>query len=500
MGTYPSFSFTPSDDAIIIWAAGKIWRVPITVNARGEKVAKSGVSGEPKVVEFVAHVEKRLAETRREDIDLLALETQEEQRLHAFKDLSVADDASKVVFQGSGVNYFVDVSGSGKKPATKVPVLHPDQAYYSPSFVPGTNDLVVQARWSDTNFTTFELADFSGGMVYELSGLDMGRYIHPVICSCSGTKRSIAFIKTGGDLLTGDVVATASPGLYVGELTLPDSAFSKEIVVTNLKYIQTNIPVHYASKIHFEEGNRIVVATLSGTAFAIDVQTSHSNPDKFGNFNTTHLESGVFAHEIALSEKYVAFVDFFNVFVAQTKEAAGHRLSSKPGAATLGLARVSLDGGHDIRWDGEGKRLFWLLGPYLHSIEVSKLSQCSSAIKHDDTRFGVDCIKDLLDVQEIVVTYSTDITRLKQDLQASGQSKNTQNSDVLAITNAKILTMKSGEGLVHDLIQDGVLLVQEGVIKEVGSSKDVVIPLGANTIDAQGGLYFLVSLIYDSDW
>ncbi|KLO20114.1 hypothetical protein SCHPADRAFT_923945 [Schizopora paradoxa] len=488
MGTYPSFSFTPSDDAIIIWAAGKIWHVPLATNSQGEKIARSEESGEPKTVEFIAHVEKRIAETRREEIDLLTLETQEEQRLHAFKDLDVADDGSRVVFQGSGVNYFVDVSESKRAAAKKVPVLHPSQAYYSPSFVPGKNDLVIQARWSDTTFSSLELADLSKSAAYEVSGLDLGRYIHPILCTCTGSKRSIAFIKTGGDLLTGDVVATANPGLYTGELTLPDSAsFSKEIIVTNIKYIPTNIPIQYASNIRFEEGNKVVVVTLSGTSFAIDVQTSSSNPDKFGNFNTTYIESGAFAHEIAHSKKHIAFVDFFNVFVVQTKDAVGRSLSSKPGASTPGLARVSLDGGHGIRWDGEGKRLFWLLGPYLHSIEVSKLSQCSSAIKNDDQRFGVDCITHLLDVQEIVVTYSTDISRLRQDAQALRRTEDLRNADVLAITNAKILTMRSGEGLVNDLIQDGVLLVQEGVIKEVGSSEDIVIPLGASTIDAHGG-------------
>ncbi len=214
-------SFTPFDNAIIIWASGKIWHVPLAANARGEKVAKTGSVGEPKVIEFIAHVEKRLAETRREAIDLLALETQEEQRLHAFKELNIADDASRVVFQGSGVNYFVDVSGHGKALAKKVPGLQPDQSYYSPSFVPGTNDLVIQARWSDTNFTSLELADLSKGVSYDISGLEMGRYIYPAVCACSGTKRTVAFIKTGGDLLSGHVVATANPGLYVGELTLP---------------------------------------------------------------------------------------------------------------------------------------------------------------------------------------------------------------------------------------------------------------------------------------
>ncbi len=275
------------------------------------------------------------------------------------------------------------------------------------------------------------------------------------------------------------------------------SSLSDGLVVTNVRYIQSAIPVQYASKIRFEEGNRNLVVTLSGSSFVIDVQADHSNPDKFGNYNTTYIGGGFFAHEISLSKEHIAFIDFFNVYVVKAKDAVGHRLSSKPGDATPGLARVSLDGGHDIRWDGESKRLFWLLGPYLHSIEVSKLSQCSSPVKHDDMRFGIDCIKDLLDVEEIVVTYPTDISRLKRDAQAQFRGKHMQNADVLAITNANILTMKSGKGLAHDLVQDAVLLVQGGVIKEVGSSKNIVIPMGASTVDAQGGQYSSIVLIFN---
>ena len=60
MGTYPSFSFTPEDDAVIIWAAGQIYYVPLSKHAQGEHV----VAGEPQAIPFTAHIEKRLAETR----------------------------------------------------------------------------------------------------------------------------------------------------------------------------------------------------------------------------------------------------------------------------------------------------------------------------------------------------------------------------------------------------------------------------------------------------
>lgn len=77
MGTYPSFAFTPADDAIIIWAAGQIYHVPLATNAVGERVS----GGKPQAIPFIAHIEKRLAETRSSKIDIKTTETADTQRV-----------------------------------------------------------------------------------------------------------------------------------------------------------------------------------------------------------------------------------------------------------------------------------------------------------------------------------------------------------------------------------------------------------------------------------
>lgn len=118
MGTYPSFAFTPSDDAVIVWAAGQIYSVPLSTNERGEKVASLTP---PSPIRFIAHIEKKLAETLRGGVDVLKQETQDTQRVRALKELRVDDHGERVVFQAAGVSYLQKV---GKKDATKVPVLH----------------------------------------------------------------------------------------------------------------------------------------------------------------------------------------------------------------------------------------------------------------------------------------------------------------------------------------------------------------------------------------
>jgi hypothetical protein len=120
-------------------------------------------------------------------------------------------------------------------------------------------------------------------------------------------------------------------------------------------------------------------------------------------------------------------------------------------------------------------------GPYLHSIEVSKLADCKSAIAHDATTFGVGCTTARLDFVELVAEHSTDVARLKHD--AGGAA-------VLVISNATLLTMRTGTPA--DLIHGGVLVLRDGVIEGVFGGDEArvalaAVPRGAAIIDAMGG-------------
>ncbi|THH10405.1 hypothetical protein EW145_g1350 [Phellinidium pouzarii] len=489
MGTYPSFSFTPDDSAIIIWAAGKLWNVPLLTTTVGEKVAGEN----PRVIPFTAHIKKRLAETLTASTDLLSLETAGAQRLHAFFDLSVNDAGTRVVFQGAGASYYLDfdpASVAEAKTPKKVSTLRPNEAYYSPSFVPGNGDLLIHTHWSDRNYSTFELADLSTGDAYELSGLPLGRYISPVLCSCTGKSRQIAFIKVASDYLSGNLIATANPGLYIGEITLPGTFTSSgvSISVKNVRMLRSEINTNERMTLKFLDGNKKLLVQQIDRAFVIDLA---EGPNSVGDYNHTTVVEGFMTSEIAVpvQQDKVAFVDAFNVFVVNSKDVGDKPLWSKPGNATKGIARVGLDGGHDLQWSADGNRLFWFLGPYLHSLEVSRLSKCSSEIQNDDVRFGVDCIKNLLDIQEIKVSYPTDIARLKEDARTAALARglDTTNSDVFYITHANVLSMVSGT-LSDDYIRNTTIVIRGGVIESVGHASEIIIPQDANVLNARGGL------------
>ncbi|OSX64767.1 hypothetical protein POSPLADRAFT_1166862 [Postia placenta MAD-698-R-SB12] len=492
MGTYPSFAFSPNDDAIIIWAAGQIYHVPLSVNARGEKVA----GGAPQPIRFFANIEKRLAETVMAQVDLSALETAETQRVHAFTELRVDTEGTRAVFQAAGATYVQDV-GRDAPQAQPVPVLDPSAPYYSPAFVVNAEEFVIHARWSDVNFTTIELANLTSGEAFELTGLPLGRYYSPILCECLGAQRQLAFIKTGGDYLTGDVVATAGAGLYLASITLPSPGqHSTEIAVKNVHLVRTEIDTDdlLKTQVRFLERNTKLLVQSPRRAFVIDLA---AGPDEMGDYKHETLATGRMSTELVVvpelaktvHAKSLAFIDFYHVYYVSAVS-SDEAVWSKPGNATKGLVRLSVDGGHDVTFSRDGKRLFWFLGAYLHYVDLDKLGACAGAAEEDADTFGISCTQRVPNYQEVIVEYTSDVERLKKEAAAahamSSDEEARASADFFVIANATLLTMETGD-LRYDVFDDAILVIQGGEIEAIVGSQDAVIPRGATVLDAEGG-------------
>lgn len=365
MGTYPSFAFSPSDDGVVIWAAGQIHFVPLTKNRLGERIGKD----KPVVIKFTAHLEKRLAETLSHEFDLRYLETQPTQRVRALKELRVNEDGSKVIFQAAGVNYIQDLD---KETTTEIPVYDKTKPHYAPSFIHAADQLVLQAQWSDIDYTTWELVDLDKSIVYPIAGLPRGKYVTAVIDDSLERMHTIAFVKVGGTILTGNVEVTANPGLYIADIFLPPPATSRSRLVRlkNVQFVPSEIDINdkfiKLQFINTHNDNKLLVQQ-SNRVFTIDFKKKERD-----SYQHKTIANGKMSQEIVIPGKkinwfngpdFIGFVDFFNVYLAPGKSVRGAKdVWSKPAQATDGLVRLSLDGGHDITFSGDGNRIYWLLG------------------------------------------------------------------------------------------------------------------------------------------
>lgn len=398
MGTYPSFAFTPSSSSpgIIIWAAGQIWHVPLAYNSEGELVAAATATNNinltPKVIPFTAQISKKLAETRRMKTDVRKFESGP-QRVRAFTQLALDESGEHAVFAGAGQTW-VQVLGDSlinpttldpiddanfvetSKPAQRIPHLHSSAGYYSPSFVPASS-FILHARWDNTHFSSLELADLESKQVWEVAGLPKGRWFGAVVSrSAANGARTVVLVKTGGDVLTGDVVATAQTGVWVGEITLPSHSCSQGTVeLTNLRYVQSSIDPSDVVKLSFVDGksNEVLVqqsdsvfrVSLRDGAEEVVAQGKGTDEIVFSPSGSVPSISSILTGR-SQTAGGAAFVSLFHVYYASPSSVNPEKaMWAKPGKAPKNLARLSGDGGHDVVFSGDGSVIGWFLGAFV---------------------------------------------------------------------------------------------------------------------------------------
>ncbi|KAH8835051.1 hypothetical protein DL96DRAFT_1572673 [Flagelloscypha sp. PMI_526] len=467
MGTYPLFSFTPSDDAVIIWAAGQIYVVPLAVNSIGERVASQELL--PRTIPFEAIIEKRLAALRsgpKGGFDILAQETSETQPVRVITGIRPDTKGESILFEAAGLTYVSQVSKDSTP--KRIPALGSGKTYFSPSWIPDRDGWAIQARWDDLSFTeAFELVNISSGTISSITGFLPGRYFSPIISPASkgSSSRRIAFLKTSGDIITGDIVATAQPGLWIGDLSVDFEAPAEELQIKNLTYYPSSIdPDDLKLKLSFIAPEKLLVQQASSVSI-VDISS--------GKASSTELATGRMSSELSLSSedtKLAAFVDFYQVYIAPYP--AEEPYWSKPAYATPGLTRVSKDGGHDIIWSGDGKRLIWTLGPFIHYVDTSDLKKCFSGKKHK-------CAAPKPHYFELKIPRTTDIERLKQEA---------GDDHVLVLQNATVVTFDNGvEG--DDIIEHATIVVRDGVIQTIAAgetAKDLRVTSQATVLDLEG--------------
>ncbi|MBX7094105.1 MAG: amidohydrolase family protein [Flavobacteriales bacterium] len=154
--------------------------------------------------------------------------------------------------------------------------------------------------------------------------------------------------------------------------------------------------------------------------------------------------------------KWVAFRELHNVYIAAFPH-SGKALDLSAGSENVPVMKVSRDAGINMHWSGDSKKLMWTLGEEYYSVALNKKftflpDAPAEAVKPDTA--GI----------KIGLEISTDRPK-----------------GMIAFKGARIITMRGDE-----VIENGVVLVKDNKIVEVGSVTEVNIPADAKMIDVTG--------------
>ena len=285
---------------------------------------------------------------------------------------------------------------------------------------------LVYVSWNDNEQGAVNLLNLRNGRVTKLTD-EPGKYVEPVF---SPDGKTVVYRKAGaGSLLP------RQWSLHTGLYKISSKGGKPELIS------QTGRSPMFGAD------NDAVYAMHNSPApslLRIDL-TKHSQQT---------LYTAKFGTEFKLSPdgKYLAFADRFKVFVTPFTE-RGSAIDISGNDKQFPVKQLSVRAGEYISWSGDSRNLYWSLGPELYHASIDGLFDFS-----DKTDFAA---KDGVDLSFNV---AADFPR-----------------GSVAFVGGQVITMKGDE-----IIQDGVVLVENNKIKAVGKRSDVAVPVNAKVFDITG--------------
>jgi Tol biopolymer transport system component/imidazolonepropionase-like amidohydrolase len=299
---------------------------------------------------------------------------------------------------------------------------------YEPAFSPDGSRLAF-TTWTDEETGAVVIRDIKTGKETKLTK-EKGYYHSP---KWSQDGRKIVFRKGGGSDELGYAYGKET-GLY---LWSSDSLRK----VTSDGYNPFFSP----------DGKRLLYSTGGG------LSKSLKSCDLSGNDIRTHF-TAKYAKDFVPSPdgKWIAFSELYNVYVAAFPQ-TGQAVELAKSADAYPVFRVTRDAGTSLHWSSDSKKLHWMLGPQYFGRELK------------------DCFGFLPGAPDSLPPVDTAGLSLGLTLKAD------QPSGIIALKGARIITMKGDE-----VIDDGLVLVENNRIKWVGKNGGSEIPAGAKVIDLSG--------------
>lgn len=344
-------------------------------------------------------------------------------------------DGKSILFQSLGKLYKRDLVSGKTERLTK----QNDQDEYYPRY---SNDgkSIVYTTWNDQTLGTVKIVSADGGEGKTITKMP-GHYIEP---SLSTDGKLVVYRKfTGGYLLNPKY--SNEPGIYVANLATGE----------HKRVSQGGSDPHFAgdnTRVYFTTG-------VPGTDYP---ESQLVSVNLGGEDRREHLYGADQVTEFRLSpdKKWVAFTYQFNAYVMPFID-TGKRETIGPNATTLPVKKISSRAGEFLNWSADSKSVSWYNGPIFYERSLK------------DAFSFVDGAPEKLPPP------------VSEGINLSFSQKSDKPSGYKALVGGTVVTMRDAKNL-QEVIENGVVIIKDNRIVEVGKVGKVTIPSGATIIDTKG--------------
>lgn len=425
-GNTTAFEWLPNNRDLVFWSAGKFHRL-------------NTESGDVVDIPVRVQVTKQVRKTVRFPV-VVAPETFDVRMLR-WAQLSNNNDHA--IFQALGHLYTATVEG-GQSAGHKRLTQQTDHFEFWPS-LSTDGKKVVYTTWDDQNLGRIRIVSSKGGRSQTVVNVP-GHYVEPTF---SPDGEHIVYRKvTGGYLLSPQW--SVEPGIY-------------RVAVDGGE------PVKIASSGRdpkfSADGQRIVFSQRGPDGLVL------KSVDLNG-LDERELAKGENVTSYALSPdaQWLAYTEHFSAYVMPFTK-AGLPLTASRTGTSVPVKRVSQRAGEFLHWSADSQSLRWSNGPSLSSRNLT------DAFVYFDRGSEAEETAELKAVSKAEPKIET----INLGFQAKADSPDTR----IALVGGTIVTMRDADHQ-QEIIEDGVIVVENNRIKAVGTRDQVRLPSNAKVIDISG--------------
>ena len=345
-------------------------------------------------------------------------------------------DKKSILFQALGKLYVKNLQ-SGK--TSRLTKQNEYDEYYPRYSYDGKS--IVYTTWNDQNLGTVKIISAKGGNEGKTVSNLPGRYIEP---SFSTDGKMITYRRFNGGFLL-DPKFSIEPGIYVANSN-----------GENHKRVSPS-----GSDPHFAGDNKRVYFT-TGVPNKPYPERQLVSVDLNGKDRREHLYGADQVTEFRLSpdKKWVAFTSQYNAYAMPFTE-TGKRINVGPKARSIQVKKLSSRAGENLIWQADSKGVGWSHGPVYYERELK------------------DAFDFLLNAPEKLPKPVADGISLSFSTSAD------KPRGYKALVGGRIVTMRDAKNR-QEIIENGVVLIKDNRIVQVGKVGSVNIPRGTTVIDTKG--------------